>query len=658
MLLQYLLGQKGLAGQFYEKQSHRLQLVVDRSRNQECSPSDFDFVAVTQDLSTNSSEFTATYLTMLQLPLFDMLRFIFTNYCKSSKYGVSSNLLEESETTTLLLAVDLWLLYIQPWTASLPGSSIANGQSKSLVVWRPFIAANLHFYTTLWACYMNMIARVNLLLPSTKRHLQYLKKVLQAYSGESFELLRIVDELHGRFKSWYSRSTSVVRPPQNGSSYEYRSPRHSHREGSNSGASLALEGNGELYSMAWQHQSLFIDRSIDRLLGDSGIYDLRMYSLESCSQLVYSLHEVRRSFDSSEKDSQLGNTLSLLDRIAESILRSIGLTDPPVGVTSQDNLAKQTDSSEIVKLLDFCIDTIVTIIPQSDSGRSSSSSAGRQKVNEEEERKKKESKLREEADEEERHRHLRDKETGKLTDFGRQQVLLGKEKCSVEFRNPEKKQRIPFVYYADPLDLPVCSYESPFLVKFFTILSRSLNSRFLLPKNDKWILWEWIYLLQLGKETDYSGEEGLLKRREFTAAYVLYPTALGLLIMLSNISFGSKQAASTFMIALFSFYALFLAGILGTALRMGLRAFHELVSSKLPTLSVVTVNVEFLRDIFRFNLRPLARARVAAVACFVMTGFISQLFHWIFLPSLGSCTFFVSSYILSSWIAYSGKISY
>ena len=56
-------------------------------------------------------------------------------------------------------AVDLWLMYLQPWLFSRSSSD----RSFTATKWQSYIAANLHYYTTLLCCFLHGIARVDLL---------------------------------------------------------------------------------------------------------------------------------------------------------------------------------------------------------------------------------------------------------------------------------------------------------------------------------------------------------------------------------------------------------------------------------------------------------------------------------------------------------------
>lgn len=55
----------------------------------------------------------------------------------------------------LNVAVDIWLLYIQPWKANtiekdgLAAGSKLKQHKYDSSIWKPYLAANLHFYTTL-----------------------------------------------------------------------------------------------------------------------------------------------------------------------------------------------------------------------------------------------------------------------------------------------------------------------------------------------------------------------------------------------------------------------------------------------------------------------------------------------------------------------------
>lgn len=635
----------------------------DRLRGHECVPSEFDFAALASDFfySTSSTSPQVYYISMLQLPIFDMLRFIFTSYCKSgnnSKHGLSffSTDGDDSDSTTVLLAIDIWLLLVQPWTASYlasTGSDATDTNHKGLVIWRSYIAANLQFYTTIWACYMNMVARINLTQASSKRHLQYLNKVLTVFSSN--ELLGVVDDLHGKFRGWYCRGNSNIE--RRGFSDESKSPRHKHLE------DKAYLSTAELYAMTVQHQTMFSDRTIDKLIPDCGICDMRLYALEGCSHLVYSLEQFKHSLVAFTNDSKVEGALSTLDNIAEYMLRAVGMHEISVGeaAAAASGNHKLTDSAKVIKVLDACMEALHIIIPQSDRGRSSlHSSFERNGSAEEIERRRQEENRRREEEEAQKQRDMRDQRTGKLTDYGRRQLLLGREKCSLELRNPDKLQRIPFCHYADPLDLPICSYESPILLRIMTSLSKMLNRSFQLPKNDQWVMWDWVHLLDIGKDKDYRHEEGLLRRQDISLAYIYFPVFFCLYGLFSQFMIYCEALPSVVVTLAYAACTTVICGLAVTVYQMGHQPFHAEIVKRLPTLNFVMVNVAFVRDIFRFNLRMFSRVRIASLVLLGCTYCLSRLYYYLVNPASStiSSLVFPAVYVVSLMFAFWDKSTY
>ena len=670
MLLQCLLSATNLAVQYQESQSYFTQIVNDRLRGHECVPSEFDFASVFSDFSysTQSTSPQVYYISMMQLPIFDMLRFIFTSYCKSgssSKHGLSffSTDGDDSDSTTVLLAVDIWLLLVQPWSASYLASTAKDASdipnhNKGMTILRSYVAANFHFYTTIWACYMNMVARINLTQASSKRHLQYLNKVLTVFS--SSELLSVVDDLHGKFRFWYCRSNIERRGY---TSDESKSPRHKHIE------DRASSSAAELYAMAVLHQTLFADRTIDKLIPDCGICDMRSYALEGCSHVVYSLEKLKHSLVSFANDSKVEGALSTLDTIAEYVLRAMGMHEVSIGeaaaaASGNHNLS---DSTKVIKVLDACMEALHIIIPQSDRGRSLQSSSNRNGSAEEIERRRQEESRRIEEEEARKQRDMRDQRTGKLTDYGRRQLLLGREKCSLlEIRNPEKLQRIPFCHYSDPLDLPICSFESPVLLRIMTSWSKKLNMMYDLdlPRNKKWLMWDWVHLMELGKEKDYRHDEGvgegLLKRLDLPLAYIFLPGFFCMYGFFTHFMIYSESPPSMVTTLGYAVCTTAICGMVVTEYQVGLKPFHDEVVKRLPILNFTAINVAFVREIFRFNLRMFSSVRIAALVLFLCTYSVSRL-YWIVYPASvtnASSLVFLAVYVVSLMFAFWGKSSY
>ena len=123
---------------------------------------------------------------IVQQPLYDMLRCIF------NQGG------EMVSCTTFGLAVDLWLLYIQPWKQQTSDKEYSN-------IWRTYVAANLHFYSTLLACFLKTAARVDLspsMDPKESTYFQTVERVLEVFMKDS--LVSTIDNLLGDFvDGWY-----------------------------------------------------------------------------------------------------------------------------------------------------------------------------------------------------------------------------------------------------------------------------------------------------------------------------------------------------------------------------------------------------------------------------------------------------------------------
>ena len=128
-------------------------------------------------------------LHMVQQPLFDMLRTIFSN---GSHANYCSLKFHE--------AVQIWLLYIQPWS-----SSTAGNVPKSFVYsseWDYYISTNLHFYTTLLGIFLHTVSSVSIHPsdPDGLHFLNSLEKVLLCFSGK---LLKTVQNIVYQFNSWH-----------------------------------------------------------------------------------------------------------------------------------------------------------------------------------------------------------------------------------------------------------------------------------------------------------------------------------------------------------------------------------------------------------------------------------------------------------------------
>jgi hypothetical protein len=620
-----------------------------------------------------------------------MLRYIFSNYSTNSNYSRSSsysNNVEDSETITVLFAIDLWLLFIQPWTAKRP-SAVPNSSKIYTVAdktfnieeWRPFVASNLYFYTTVLACYLKMVARIH--ITSSPRHLSYLKKVLTVFAESNYRLLNMVDDLNAKFSNWYRpRGDRTRRRSLTADNGEYRSPvdhnRSTRFEDSNGKSrsprsprspraipplplGTVFSVDGVVCLMALQHQSLFSDRSMDRLLIDSGICDLRQYTLESCVQLVYALQAskanilgIDRHALSVGEPSVLDWLINSVDNVTDYLSRLVGLYEPPI---SPEGVARDLTPKELqhnVASIESCISMLLIISPDADHGISSSvnSSLDSRMGLQKKELERQQQRSKQEAEEAERQRYVRDISSGRLTEYGKLQVLHGKEKLHIN--DPSSlvyQRRVPFFHYTDPMDLPVCSYESAVLVKWLVLLSKSLNQRFLLPRDDRWLLWQWGHLLELGRENDYRvGEEdvgvGVWRKREVSMAFVAYPL---LCLFLLTVSRSIMWCESYSMLWKIGVCSLLMAPIVLSLMELYRNGFDSIEKKefirKLPSVTVTFLNSGFLNSIFRINLRVFATVRVAAVlgACCSLGLYASSIVNSAtFLCLLAICVLFTA----------------
>lgn len=95
---------------------------------------------------------------------------------------------------------------------------------------------------------------------------------------------------------------------------------------------------------------------------------------------------------------------------------------------------------------------------------------------------------------------VRDEHSGKLTDYGRQLIVEGREKCHVQdILEPRALSR-------DPLELPICSYEWKFLALLLIALSKRLNAHFHLPQDNQQIMCSWPVVLRRARQRQPAGD--------------------------------------------------------------------------------------------------------------------------------------------------------
>lgn len=632
MLLHKLLRTKGLVAK-YKVQSECLQRAVSESlRGVDVIPTEVDFVTIGCEASPSSErrEEGPHYLSILQLPLFDMLRYIFSTFAatSASSEGLENRITtfrDEKESATVLMAVDLWLLYIQPWLLTdSKGSTGSDSDRKSLSNWRPYIASNLHFYTTLLSCFLSMNARVN--LSGRSHYLSCLERVLAAFTFSHSALLHTVEDLLSAFKPWYLQQRHDTR---SGRSVEtgFRSPG---RRASAASARWPTDANAELCALAFQHQSLFPDRSIDKLLSDGGICDFRSYSLESCAQIMFSLRAARNGVDDEARQANVVHTdiLKYLDDWIDYVMSACGLIEPlppPVSVPVSLSLSAEVDPSRgrqtWTNRVERCMNMLLAINPGANRQRFTKEAPGENRAAKTEQRKK-DDLAKAISDECERLMMLRDLHNGKLTDYGRQQVLLGNERCKVAKSLASSlplegmlhhAERIPYCHYKDSLDLPVCSFEVSVLVDWTVRVSKSLNQRFQLPQDGRWLLWRWDQLLDILPDPTIPSEDRFWKETQLPL--VVVATFLVVTAVISRwIGIGRLLVAALATIILM------MSGYVAMV-RMGwhLAWGRQVLVDPFPKVHMFYPNLAFLKKIFRINLRLLANKKVLLAAHFLIS---------------------------------------
>eukprot|EP01032_Pedospumella_encystans_P010074 gene10074-11805_t len=464
--------------------------------------------------NTNNSllEGPQSHWQVLQRPLYEMLRTIFN-------HGESASV----DPQVVSLATEVWLLYLQPWAAR----PICNGntgilptRSSNLGVysseWKPFIAANLHFYTTLFASYMRLVSQRSLSVSEQEgyHHLFMLERVLQVFTPT---LVSVLDELTRAFKSQYlplkhshssrpglhpqslhSAQSRGLRPNLSNSSLNsstnntnsnsstvFQTPgfvnnrRAPRTEGYNSaGAEGEDEGEGDVHTdvnnvapellrlVKFQHEFLYPDRRIDDL-PDCGITDFRKYAAEASINVVATLHQMNENLSAAQ------DSVSRIVNQAMADLRTL-LGLPPY----------QGPRNRYSERLLNCIAAVVALVPSASAGintRSNNSnshnggagasgSAGREGSNE--------------------LGAFRDPYSGRLTEQGRAQILRGQAKCAVQ----DLLQ--PRALSVDPLECPLCSYEWSVLASGLIVLSKVLNAALSLPADNAHIMCSWETILR------------------------------------------------------------------------------------------------------------------------------------------------------------------
>ena len=416
-------------------------------------------------------------LGLVQQPMFDMLRTVF------SKADVGSG----AEWEMHAMAVECWLLYIQPWKAE----AIDNGAPLEKVnqtgtydrdIWLPYIAANLHFYTTIFAIFFQSVCKTDLSVVENPGlvHLLLLEKVLLAFSPLMDDVNKLVED----FKAWYpehSRDTALSKTMQQHTNSNFsistpNSAKQSPANGSHShgrGVSQFFGGGGTslqtLVAIRAQHHWLFPDASIDKL-ADFGIVETRRYTKPQAQKIISMLTVAMRDCNPKKLFNLLevaAGTVDMLIAVEHwgqglSFTRLLGILGVSFDNKGDNSLIDRiTADIEKIRYVTECGTLsseealLATQDIMTDSASSNSEHDGTSK-------------------------DITDESTGKLKSRGRRILQTGG-------RVPIDALR----WFGDVLEMPYCSYEVQFLVSHLVDLSYSLNELYNLPQKCEAGQWTW-----------------------------------------------------------------------------------------------------------------------------------------------------------------------
>jgi hypothetical protein len=459
-------------------------------------------------------------LHVVQQPLFDMLRVIFAK----------AQQLTGSDRDMYALAVEVWLLYLQPWKAP----AIAKGTPLDRIgkapelcsasyrreTWLPYIASNLHFYTSLLPCFIQACSRVDLSATEDAGmvNLLMLEKVLVAFDPIKDD----VEALNTDFQRWYptcsrDRYSGVAggsRGPTNGfGNTPYRSPAGLRGTMGATGlrtppAESVSTSAGLLVAMRVQHQLLFPDPAVDRDVPYCGILDLQDSCGAAAQKLIGTLHVAMK--DVSSRKGGIATVETIADVVDHLLaIRHWGLgpgfclTRLVQGVFSAgrafsnaSHVGSQAVLSDRLRKDVKKIDALLHCgLPNSSEGSSPRSprpprpewadtgsiSAGL---------------------------GLHDDITGALTPQGKEKLRHGHKLAVDNLR-----------WFDDVLLLPYCSFEVHALAHFFTELSKKLNEKYDLPQCKPSARWPWrkvmTNLLQIATTDDTNLRQKAVEAQQF-----------------------------------------------------------------------------------------------------------------------------------------------
>lgn len=396
-------------------------------------------------------------LSLVQQPLFDMLKTVFNK----------SDTASGSEWEMHAMAVECWLVWIQPWKAVYiaQGYSLEKVDGKaqySRETWLPYIAANLHFYTTILATFLQLASKTDLSVVEEPGivHLLLLEKVMLAFAP----LMDDINSLVADFKLWYSdHSRDVVNKSHTGNLAHPQTPA-SHSFGSRHMYDTPLP---LMVSMRAQHHWLFPDSSIDKL-PDFGLLEVRDYCKPYARKIISSLTAAMRDCTPKKQFSAIELVAETVDMLfavdhwgggmfsMSKLLRVIGFST--IASSDVSMLARVKVDIESVELVTACAG-ISTGEAAGTNGENSGTNGSTEKVNDTD---------------------VTDESTGILKSYGRWLLQSGKKVPVDQLR-----------WFDDVLDMPQCSYEVHFLVRWLVKVSVMLNEKYELPRIQEASRWTW-----------------------------------------------------------------------------------------------------------------------------------------------------------------------
>ena len=191
---------------------------------------------------------------ILQVTLYENLKLIF------SKGHVI-------ETTKFYLAVETWLLYIQPWKSSKDSSYTEK--------WKAYVVSNFHFYTTLLTLYLRSTARMDL---ATSRDLNSnefilldsLERVVNVFSED---LVDLIESIHSAVFQRLREQVELASTPM-------KNPSKNNLTG--------LTPSETEVAVA-HHFDIYPDPSIVSL-ADAGLVFYRYHARDACKVIVESVY--------------------------------------------------------------------------------------------------------------------------------------------------------------------------------------------------------------------------------------------------------------------------------------------------------------------------------------------------------------------------------